>query len=210
VSYSNPGSRNSKEIFVMNAIYTSCSDENILALISEQDDELAFAELYNRYFNVLFNYAYSKVNDRFAAQEIVQELFVNIWQKRHGQQILCCRTFLFAIAKKQIISFYRKEFTRKQHYDHWESLHADPVDFADQHTLTADLQTRYEQGLHLLSPKCQEVFVLSRQGVSNKQIGDRLAIAEKTVEQHISKAIRILRAHLKDHIISGILLFVFN
>ena len=56
----------------MNNFYATCSDENILALISEQDDELAFAELYDRYFKTLFNYAYSKVNDRFTAQEIVQ------------------------------------------------------------------------------------------------------------------------------------------
>jgi RNA polymerase sigma-70 factor (ECF subfamily) len=190
----------------MNAIYTNCSDEKILALIREQDDELAFGELYNRYFHVLFNYAYGKVNDRFSAQEIVQELFVSLWNKRHQQEISCCRAFLFSIAKKQIISFYRKEFTRKQHYEHWETFHVQSADSCDQQTLTADLQTRYEQGLHLLSPKCQEVFVLSRQGVSNKQIGQQLAIAEKTVEQHISKAIRILKAHLKEHMISALLL----
>jgi DNA-directed RNA polymerase specialized sigma24 family protein len=81
----------------MNNFYATCSDENILALISEQDDELAFAELYDRYFKTLFNYAYSKVNDRYAAQEIVQELFVNIWQQRRQNQVQCGRSLLFKV-----------------------------------------------------------------------------------------------------------------
>lgn len=192
---------------MMNNIYASCSDENILALISEQDDGLAFEELYNRYFKILFNYAYSKVNDRFTAQEIVQELFVNIWQQRRQNRVECCRSFLFTAAKRLIISFYRKEYTRRHHYGQWEIHRSDASYPADQPTLASDLQSRYEEGLHMLSPKCQEVFVLSRQGLSNRQIGEQLGISEKTVEQHITKALRILKAHLKEHMICALLLF---
>ncbi|WP_426295716.1 RNA polymerase sigma factor [Dyadobacter endophyticus] len=192
---------------MMNNFYATCSDENILALISEQDDELAFAELYDRYFKSLFNYAYSKVNDRFAAQEIVQELFVNIWQQRRQNQVQCGRSFLFTIAKRLIISFYRKEYTRQHHYGQWEIHHAENSDFADQPTLASDLQNRYEKGLHLLPPKCHEVFTMSRRGLSNKQIGEALNISEKTVEQHITKALRILKEHLKEHMICALVLF---
>ena len=53
----------------MNAAYCAYSDENLLMLIGETDDELAFAELYNRYFRLLFNYVFSKVDDQFVAQE---------------------------------------------------------------------------------------------------------------------------------------------
>lgn len=190
----------------MNNFYATCSDENILALISEQDDELAFAELYSRYFKTLFNYAYSKVNDRYAAQEIVQELFVNIWQQRRQNQVQCGRSFLFTIAKRLIISFYRKEYTRQHHYGQWEIHHSETSDFADQPILASDLQNRYEKGLHLLSPKCHEVFTMSRRGLSNKQIGEALNISEKTVEQHITKALRILKEHLKEHMIYALVL----
>ncbi|MCF0070744.1 sigma-70 family RNA polymerase sigma factor [Dyadobacter sp. CY261] len=192
---------------MMNNFYATCSDENILALISEQDDELAFAELYNRYFKTLFNYAYSKVNDRFTAQEIVQELFVNVWQNRRQNHVECGRPFLFTIAKRLIISFFRKEYTRQHHYGQWEIHRSDSSDAADQPTLASDLQNRYEEGLHLLSSKCHDVFVLSRKGFSNKQIGEQLGISEKTVEQHITKALRILKAHLKEHMICALLLF---
>ena len=185
----------------MNYIYPNCSDENILTLIREQHDELAFEALYNRYFKSLFNYAYSKVNDQFSAQEIVQELFVNLWQQRENMHADCCRSLLFTIAKRQIISFYRKEATRRRHYDQWTIQRQEYEETADQTALVSDLAHRYQTGLHLLSPKCQEVFVLSRQGFANRQIAERLSISEKTVEQHITKALRVLRAHLKEHII---------
>jgi len=192
---------------MMNDIYSNCSDENILTMIREQSNEQAFEALYNRYFKVLFNFAYSKVNDRFSAQEIVQEVFVNLWQQRQCTEVACCRSFLFAIMKRRIISFYRKEYTRQHHHDQWQLHHENHTESADQEILTLDLQNRYEEGLHLLPPKCHEVFTMSRKGFSNKQIGAELLISEKTVEQHITKALRVLREHLKEHMICAILLF---
>ncbi|GAB3914043.1 RNA polymerase sigma-70 factor [Larkinella knui] len=183
----------------MNATYSTCSDEDILKSIGENNDELAFAELYNRYFRLLFNYTFSKVNDRFAAQEIVQELFVTIWQQRHRNAVQCGRSYLFSSTKNLIISHYRKEYTRRFHYNQWEIQTEDSIDLTDQQLLTSDLQNRYEKGLHRLSPKCKDVFLLSRKGHSNREIARQLDISEKTVEQHITKALRILKDYLKEH-----------
>ncbi|MCE7059313.1 RNA polymerase sigma factor [Dyadobacter sp. CY343] len=190
----------------MNYIYDNCSDENILTLIREQHDELAFEALYNRYFKSLFNYAYSKVHDQFAAQEIIQELFVNLWQQRDRMYADCCKSLLFTIAKRQVISFYRKELTRRRHYDQWTIHQPGHEETADQSALVSDLELRYQSGLHLLPPKCQEVFILSRQGFANKNIAEQLSISEKTVEQHITKALRVLKAHLKEHMIYALIL----
>ncbi|WP_221390934.1 RNA polymerase sigma-70 factor [Dyadobacter sp. NIV53] len=196
----------------MSQLYLTRSDEDILALISNQDDTHAFGELYKRYFKLLFNYTFSKVNDQFAAQEIVQELFVSIWQQRHKSNIEVCRPYLFSAVKKSIISFYRKEFTRNHHYNQWEIQHtsSNSDNTTDQQTLISDLQNRYEEGLHLLPPKCHEVFVLSRKGLANKEIAAQLNISEKTVEQHITKALRVLREYLKEHLAYSIIfLYLF-
>ncbi|MFD1140511.1 RNA polymerase sigma factor [Larkinella insperata] len=190
----------------MNSRYSTCSDEDILRSIGESNDEFAFAELYSRYFRLLFNYAFSKVNDQFVAQEIIQELFVTLWQQRHRSTIQSCRSYLFASAKNLIISHYRKEFTRQYHYNQWEIQASDSSALTDQPILTADLQHRYEQGLHRLPQKCKEVFVLSRQGHSNREIALQLAISEKTVEQHITKALRLLKQYLKEHFVYALLL----
>lgn len=185
----------------MTPSYLTLSDEELLVLIREQDDEDAFGELYERYFRPLFNHVYSKVNDEFSAQEIIQELFLSIWQQRHKNTVQTCRPYLFSAAKNLIISFYRKEFTRRHHYSQWQvSLEGD-VNSTDQEMLTSDLQNRYEKGLFLLPQKCRDVFILSRQGLSNREIALQLVISEKTVEQHITKALRILKGHLREHFV---------
>ena len=184
---------------MMTETYITFSDEQILSLVTDQRDESAFAELYDRYFRILFNYTFTKVNDEFVSQEIVQDLFVSLWQQRNRNAVQACRPYLFSMAKNLIISYYRKEFTRQRHYNQWEiqtNLYSEP---ADQEILTGDLQNHFEQGLHLLPPKCKEVFILSRNGHSNKEIANRLVISEKTVEQHITKALRVLKEYLKEH-----------
>jgi len=182
------------------------SDEQILARIQDDNDESAFTMLYDRYFRMLFNYTYSKVNDQFAAQEIVQELFVSIWQQRHRNTVNSWRSYLFSAVKNLIISYFRKEYTRKLHYERWEARNESSVALTDQDTLTSDLQIRYEEGLHLLPPKCKEVFVLSRKGHTNKEIALELSISEKTVEQHITKALRVLKEYLKEHFAYALIL----
>jgi len=182
----------------MNQFYLTYSDEDILKLIGE-DDELAFAELYQRYFKGLFNYVFSRVNEEFSTQEIVQEMFVKIWQQRHKNNIQTLRPYLFLVAKRQVINFYRKEFARKHHYNQWGIQAAAISELTDQSVLTADLQDKYERALHMLSTKCREVFIRSRQGFSNREIAIEMSISEKTVEQHITKALRILRQHLREH-----------
>lgn len=183
----------------MTETYITLSDEHILSMICDNHDQSAFSELYDRYFRILFNYTYSKVNDEFTAQEIVQELFVSIWQQRNRSITNGCRPYLFSMAKNLIISHYRKELTRQRHYNQWEAHHLHSTLAADQQTLTSDLQAHYEEGLHLLPPKCKEVFILSRQGHSNREIACQLDISEKTVEQHVTKALRVLKEYLKEH-----------
>lgn len=190
----------------MNPANFTYSDEYLLKLIQENNDESAFTTLYDRYFRLLFNYTFSKVNDQFTAQEIVQELFVSIWQQRQRSSVNSGRSYLFSSVKNLIISYYRKEFTRKYHYERWEIQREDSTSLTDQQILTADLQVRYEEGLHLLPPKCKEVFILSRKGHSNREIACQLDISEKTVEQHITKALRVLKEYLKEHFAYGLLL----
>lgn len=193
----------------MKPSYFNHSDETLLKLICENNDTSAFEEVYSRYFKILFNYVFSKVNDQFVAQEIVQVLFIRLWQSRSKAQIQLCRPYLFSSVKNLIISHYRKELTRQEHYVEWQKVQTDTTNITDQKILTSDLQFRYDEGLHLLPPKCRQVFILSREGYSNKKIATELLVSEKTVEQHITKALRVLREHLKDHFAYAIALLQF-
>ncbi|GAB3987708.1 RNA polymerase sigma-70 factor [Spirosoma daeguense] len=184
----------------MSSIFTTYSDES--------EDEKEFVSLYNCYFRPLFNYTFSKVNDRFIAQEIVQEAFISIWKQRSSQSIQSSRSYLFSTAKNLIISHYRKEYTRQYYYAQAGIEQNEYEASTDQDLLASDLQEQYEKGLQLLPPKCKEVFISSRKGHSNREIAQQLAISEKTVEQHITKALRLLRTHLKEYYAYLLLFFL--
>ncbi|WP_338869974.1 RNA polymerase sigma-70 factor [Spirosoma sp. SC4-14] len=189
----------------MKSTFIAFSDEKTQRPNEDENEELAFSELYSRYFRALFNYTYSKVNDQFIAQEIVQELFISIWKQRQSNTIQSNQAYLFASVKNLIISYYRKEYTRQHHYSQWEIHSEKSTESTDQPLLTADLQQHYEDGLRLLSPKCREVFLFSRKGHSNREIAQQFAISEKTVEQHITKARGLLKTYLKEHLAYALL-----
>lgn len=193
----------------MKTNYTSSTDEELLALLSGNDDRKAFETLYERYSTRIFDYIHARVNDRYTAQEIVQELFVGLWQKRNVLDVQACRSYLFSAAKNLIISHYRKEMARVVRQQNWEAERPRQEEHAYQETLVQDLQVRYQEGLHLLPDKCQRVFSLSRQGLSNREVADQLSISEKTVEQHITKALRFLRMYLKEHLAYLMILTTF-
>ncbi len=184
----------------METNYTHSTDEQLLAYLRDNDDRRAFETLYGRYSTRIFDYIHPRVSDRYTAQEIVQELFVSLWQKRGNLSVLTCRAYLFAAAKNLIVSHYRKEMARTARQKSWEAARPQEEEHTYEETLVQDLRVRYQEGLGLLPDKCQRVFSLSRDGLSNREVADQLNISEKTVEQHITKALRFLKVYLKEHL----------
>ena len=179
--------------------YSVYTDDALMEQI-RTGDERAFSELYERYFSKLFNYAYQKRGDRFKAQEIVQELFVDLWLRRSELRVASVPNYLFGAAKNLIISAIRRELSQEKHLSDWQIQSSAAESSTEHQILYNDLHKHYEEGLALLPEKCRAVFLLSRSGNPNSEIAHQLQISEKTVEQHITKALRILRLNLKNHL----------
>ena len=184
----------------METHYTNLSDEELLIKLTVSDDRTAFETLYLRYASPLFDYVHARADDRYTAQEIVQELFLGLWQKRKSLSVQTCRAYLFCAAKNLIISHYRKEISREMRQKTWETGRSQIEEHTYQEAIAQDLRVRYQKGLKQLPEKCQRVFTLSRDGLSNREVADQLNISEKTVEQHITKALRFLKVYLKEHL----------
>ncbi len=184
----------------METNYIDSTDQELLALLSDHDDRKAFEALYDRYSIRIFDYIHARVNDTYTAQEIVQELFVSLWQKRNVLDVQTCRSYLFSAAKNIIITYYRKEIARTARQKSWEAERCHEEEHTYQETIVQDLRIRYQEGLEKLPDKCQRVFTLSRDGLSNREVAERLNISEKTVEQHITKALRFLKVYLREHL----------
>jgi RNA polymerase sigma-70 factor (family 1) len=181
------------------------SDETLITLIAV-DDEVAFREIYDRYWKKLFSFATFKTNSREAGEEIVQELFTKLWERRKTIEIAHLESYLFTALKYQIISHLRQVIVQRNSLE--ISYH--DVSFQSEDFLTAEaIQVAIEKAIYQLPDKTQAVFKMSRfEEKSHKEIALALDLSEKSVEYHITQALKFLRVYLKDYL--TILLFCLS
>jgi RNA polymerase sigma-70 factor (family 1) len=181
-------------------LYQAYSDFDLIALL-KGDDILAFDTLYARYFGKLYNHAYEKLHDRFLAQEVVQDLFVSFWQNRYKIEVhTSLASYFFTAIRYLIINQFRKQMLYEQKIDKMALTQSQSTNETNEWLDYKDLQFEYQAALQELPEKCREVFTMSRNGASNKEIAESLNISTKTVEQHITKALRTLRKLLNSHL----------
>ena len=174
----------------------------------------ANAELYSRFemlfkehYNTLANYAYSILKSKENAEDVVQDVFVKLWQNTPDvittPQV---KFYLVTATKNSCISFLRRHAgkTFVQPEDAHLAQVEDPARKDEQ-----DITNIINKALATLPPQCMAVFKLSRFGkLTYQQIADELGISVKTVENHMGKALRIMRDYAKQHNISFALLLL--
>jgi RNA polymerase sigma-70 factor (family 1) len=165
----------------------------------KQDDERAFDALFRHYSALVYRFAFSYLKSRPAAEEIVQECFIKIWEKR-GQlrDDVPLKGYLFTTAHHAVLN----ELRRDQHH---LRLHgqvaaaAGPASVANEAEYQ-EMEALYQAALDRLPPKQREVFVLSRQlGLSYPEIAARQGVSVKTVEAHIMQALKTMRSYFRLH-----------
>lgn len=175
------------------------TDEELLQLLM-QNNEAAFRQLYKRYWKKLLTKAYVQLQSHADAEELVQDVFVNIWHRRQSLQIkYSFHTYISAVTRYKI--FERIAANKKLPVTE-DAADCIVSDYSTQLWLDGEaLKAEIESVIGTLPEKCQLVFRLSReQGLTEKQIAHTLQISHKTVESHMSKALRILRgavSHLR-------------
>ena len=192
----------------MTTTYHFFSDEELTKLICQQNDELAFSELYSRHVRILVHTAIRKTGARSTAEDLVQEVFFKFWLGRHKFDIQKnAQAYLQGMLKYNIVNYYYQE--QKKQVFSIDDVESPADDETREHLDYNLLSELYEQSLLKLPEKCRQVFVLSRKGYSLKEIALTLEISEKTVEAHISKALRILRIEMKDYIALALITATF-
>ncbi len=162
-------------------------------------DDRQFEQLFKAYYNPLFAYAYTIVHDEALAEEIVQTVFLRLWEKREAIAIqVSWKAYLYkAIYHESLNS--RKRWHLHQLYVQGQG---EPVGVTDS-TDGRELEARLEEALRQLPEKCRTVFQLSRfEELKYQEIADRLQISIKTVEAHMGKALKVLRVQLADFLVS--------
>jgi RNA polymerase sigma factor (sigma-70 family) len=172
-------------------------DESLFILLKE-DSKSAFSILYNRYWDKLLEVAFIKLQSQEDAEETVQQVFFQIWNSR--QQTTLKYTFRTYISAALKYTIYAKFAERKKcnSIPFQDSILEDLVDDSTQHWLTfSQLREEIETLVAQLPEKCQLVYRLSRdEDFTAKEISKKIGIAEKTVEGHLTKALRHIRSNL--------------
>lgn len=178
--------------------YKDVSDSDLVQLL-KSDDQQALSALYYRYWDKLFVVATHRLNDPEIGEECVQDVFVSLWRRRKDLELKYSIATYFAVAiKYRVINEMDKQYRIKHKLE--RAAHASEPAFtpsADQLLLEKELLSQIEQAVERLPEKCRIVFKKSREeGKTYKEIGTELGISEKTVEGHMSKAIKDLRSNL--------------
>lgn len=179
--------------------YGDLSDEELLILF--QDENVAvFEALYNRYWSVMYSAAYRRVQSREIAQEIVQNVFTSLWVNRRELRIQSSlQAYLLSAVKYKVINHFEKEMVRRSYSEQLLATSTIATNFTEETILFEDLTAQLEEELANLPPRCREVFQLSRREFkTNKEIAEQLGISEKTVENQLTKALKILKSGLRE------------
>ena len=172
-------------------------DEKDLLELLKKDDEEAFRKIFDFYIRKVYQFVYGYLKDTAEAEDVTQNIFQRIWEKR--AMIDTSKSFggfLFTIAYRSVIDHIRKEATKKQLTKMGIADNEESVSYltADSLANNHHLESLYQKALNALSQKRKEVFILSRhEGMSNKEIAEKLHISEKTVENHMTAALSALR-----------------
>jgi RNA polymerase sigma-70 factor (family 1) len=176
------------------AVYSNLSEQELSTLLKE-GDQYAYTEVYNRYWRKMFVVAHKRLGDQQDAEEIVQDIFVNLWRKRETFVLTTSFQNYFAVAVKfEILDVMRKR-AHAAAYEKELGLSYTEEDISTLRELDLyELQERLQLTINLLPEKCQLVFRLKHdKGYSQKHIAEELDISEKTVEAHLSKARKTLK-----------------
>ena len=175
----------------------SLLDDNILLRLLRTSDEKAFREIYDRYWKRIFFIAVKKTRSKETAEELTQNLFVSLWQKRETANILQLENYLLVAIKYGIINYIRLQARKEKHFDAANYIGSDENP-AEQAVLLHNLQECIQTGLLQLPEKTRKVFTLSRfENQSVRQIAEALNISEKAVEYHITKSLKVMHVHLR-------------
>lgn len=172
-------------------------DNKLLLDLLSKNDELAFTEIYNRFWQKLFAIAYNRLKEIQAAEDIVHDVFVSLWANRKKIKIESLDNYLAIAAKYMVLAKIKKK-ERERIYNN-TSRQAPVFDLPVETSLhNKRILEIVKNEVEKLPEKCRLIFKYSRdEGMPVKQIAKELSISPKTVENQLNKALKQLKLATK-------------
>ena len=173
---------------------------NLERTLSElsKDKELSLEVLFNYYYPRLYEFSKSILKLEQGIDDILQAVFIRIWQNRKKiKDPATFNSYIFTITRNLLLNELRSRLNQTKLKDEIRKLATAQEYVTYDQTQYKELKNKLEQVIEELPDRQKEVFILSRtEGLSHKEIASKLQITTKTVEYHISLAIKSLKVHL--------------
>jgi RNA polymerase sigma-70 factor (ECF subfamily) len=160
--------------------------------------ESTFRKVFDECYENLCRYAFTIVKDFDQAEDIVQSMFMKLWEKRHELEITTSvRSYLFRSVYNQCMNLLEHR-TIKTKYDATVKVEAGR-DEQQPDVFPQELEDNIRKAVDALPPQCRSIFMMSRyEELRYAEIADRLGISVNTIQNQVSKALKLLREALKD------------
>lgn len=180
---------------------------DILIASLKNDDPFAMEQIFHVHWEKVFDLAFKKLGDETLAQDMTQEIFISLWEKRKKLDLTGNLSgYLYGAVKNRVIDYYRSSSIKDGHQAEYAMLMDQKKEIApDEHLIFQDTTKEVEAVMQLLPERMRLVISMSReQDKTVKEIAAELNVSVQTVKNQITSAMKILRENL-----SYLLLIVF-
>jgi len=185
----------------MPSAYHLHSDEKLLVLIKSGDKE-AYAEIYERYWPLLYRHAIKMLRDSDESEDVIQDVFINFWKKAPElQDSTAVGAYLYTATRNRILNLFTRNHVHVNYLNDLGDFMKNGYELTDHLIREKILAGLIEAEIQKLPSRMREVFELKRkQNLSYKEIADQMNISELTVKTQMNKAITTLRSKFGDHL----------
>lgn len=163
-------------------------------------DDNAFEQLFKAHFKALHSYASIMLYHDSHAEEIVQNMFVRLWEKRDLLDVqTSIKAYLYKCVYNDCLNYIKHKKIKTKYQDHAAFTMNDQVENTSDRLVLGELQDRLQEAMNELPEQCRTIFQMSRfEELKYREIAEELGLSIKTVENQMGKALRILRVKLVD------------
>ncbi len=169
----------------------------------------SFAEIYNTYYKKAFRFVKSYIHDEAAAEDIASEALIKLWEQIKAKEIDYVAPLLLAILKNKSLDYLKHEEVKRNAleeiadwYSYERSVRISSLEACNPDDIFSnDVERIVHEVLEQLPEQTRKIFVMSRfDNLTNNEISEKMNVSTKSVEYHITKALKVLRVALKDYL----------
>jgi RNA polymerase sigma-70 factor (ECF subfamily) len=182
-------------------VYVKLTDVELVALLKE-GDQLAYTEIFERYSDLLLRHAFRILADQDEVNDVVQDVFMVLWQKRADLRFrTSLSAFLYVATRNRIFDHLSHQKVVLRYASSISKFMVEGYAITDDQVREKELSVIIEREINCLPEKMRAVFLLNKkEGLSYQQIGVQLHISDQTAKQQVYKALKILKGKMDSFI----------